>query len=260
MSTSRAWGVRRVRWTGCWMTPTSAIPVARRSFRLASYNRPPLSPFAPAEAGAQGQTHRRKDWVPAFAGTNGSRVSMNFAERLADIRARMQEEKLDLLLAVHDGGHFIEKPNPVMVLSGFKSLGPAAALLHADGAIDLIVTPHWDAERAAEFCPDARVVGAEDVVDSALAKIKGNVAGGTSGLHALPYTMASRFAAALPSGRSADKLVFDAARTKTSEEIANARAAARIAERGYERLLEIARPGMSEDELAVELKWYMKTL
>jgi len=185
---------------------------------------------------------------------------MNFAERLADIRAQMQERKLDLLLAVHDGGHFIEKPNPVMVLSGFKSLGPAAALLHADGAIDLIVTPHWDAERAAEFCPDARVVGAEDVVDSALAKIKGNVAVGTSGLRALPYAMASRFAAALPSARSADKLVFDAARTKTSDEIANARAAARIAERGYERLLEIARPGMSEDELAVELKWCMKTL
>src|SRR5262245_10039372 len=184
---------------------------------------------------------------------------MNFQERLTNIRARMRDEKIALLVGVHDGGHFIEKPNPVMVLSGFKSLGPAAALLHADGAIDLIVTPHWDAERAAELCPDARVVGAADVVDGALAKIKGNVAVGTSGLRALPYAMASRFAAALPSARSADKLVFDAARTKTSDEIANARAAARIAERGYERLLEIARPGMSEDELAVELKWHMKT-
>jgi len=46
---------------------------------------------------------------------------MNFAERLADIRARMKEEKLDLLIGVHDGGHFIETPNPVMVLSSFKS-------------------------------------------------------------------------------------------------------------------------------------------
>src|SRR5262249_4634671 len=57
-----------------------------------------------------------------------------------------------------------------------------------------------------------------------------------------------------------DKLVFDAARAKTALEIMNARAAARIAERGFERLLEIARPGLSEDELAVELKWYMKSL
>ena len=40
----------------------------------------------------------------------------------------------------------------------------------------------------------------------------------------------------------------------------NAREATRIAELGYRHLLEIARPGMSEDELAVELKWYMKSL
>jgi len=185
---------------------------------------------------------------------------MNFAERLADIRARMQEEKLDLILGVHDGGHFIEKPNPVMVLSGFKSLGPTAALLHADGAIDLIVTPHWETDRAADACPDARVVGAHDVVDGALAKIKTSAVVGTTGLRGLPYDLASRLAAALPSALSADKLVFDAARTKTLDEITNARAAAGIAERGFERLLKIARPDMTEDELAVELKWYMKTL
>ena len=54
---------------------------------------------------------------------------MDFDERLADICQRMREEKLDLLIGLHDGAHFIEKPNPVMVLSGFKSLGPAAAIL-----------------------------------------------------------------------------------------------------------------------------------
>ena len=53
----------------------------------------------------------------------------------------MKEEKLDLLIAVHDGGHFIEKPNPVMVLANFKSLGAAAVLLHADGETSSIVTP-----------------------------------------------------------------------------------------------------------------------
>jgi Xaa-Pro aminopeptidase len=54
--------------------------------------------------------------------------------------------------------------------------------------------------------------------------------------------------------------VFDAARAKTADEIANAREATRIAERGYEHLVAVARTGMSEDELAVELKWFMKTL
>ena len=47
---------------------------------------------------------------------------------------------------------------------------------------------------------------------------------------------------------------------KPSAQIDQARTATRIAEKGYERLLQIARPGMREDELAVELKWTMKTL
>jgi hypothetical protein len=45
---------------------------------------------------------------------------MNFHERLADICQRMREAKLDLLIGLHDGAHFIETPNPVMVLSGFN--------------------------------------------------------------------------------------------------------------------------------------------
>jgi hypothetical protein len=32
---------------------------------------------------------------------------MNFQERLADIRRRMWDEKLLLLVALHDGAHFI---------------------------------------------------------------------------------------------------------------------------------------------------------
>jgi Xaa-Pro aminopeptidase len=150
-----------------------------------------------------------------------------------------------------------------MVLSGFKSLGAAAAILDSDGAMEVVVTPHWDAERAAECSPDVRIVGADDVVAGVLAQVGKRAAAaavGTAGLRFLPYDIASRLTAALSTARSADKLVFEAARAKTSVEIANARAATRIAEQGYERLIEIARPAMTEDELALELKWYMKTL
>ena len=189
---------------------------------------------------------------------------MNFQDRLTDICARMRDEKVALLIGMHDGAHFIEKPNPVMVLSGFKSLGPAAALLAPDGAMTLVVTPHWDAERAVQCCPDARVVGVDDVAEGVLGEIEGRAAAGTAiataGLRFLPYDIASHLTFALPGVRSADKLVFDAARAKTADEIANAREATRIAERGYEHLIATARPGMSEDELAVELKWFMKTL
>jgi Xaa-Pro aminopeptidase len=184
---------------------------------------------------------------------------VNFQERLADICARMREEKLALLIAVHDGAHFIEKPNPVTVLTGFKALGASAAALRPDGSCDLIVTPSWDAARAAELCPRARVVPTDDLGDALPASGTGNEIG-IAGLSALPAGLAGRISAALPSARAADMLVFDAARTKTVEEIALAREAARIAELGYARLLEIARPGMSEDELALALKTYMKRL
>src|SRR5262249_10459491 len=114
---------------------------------------------------------------------------MDFPERLADIRARMREEKLDLLIGVHDGGHFIEKPNPVMVLSGFKSLGATAAILDSDGTMEVVVTPHWDVERAAECSSDARIVGADDVVAGVLAQVGKRAAAaaiGTAGLRFLP--------------------------------------------------------------------------
>src|SRR6266700_8191571 len=139
---------------------------------------------------------------------------MNFQERLTDICRRMRDEKLALLIGLHDGAHFIEKPHPVTVLTGFKSIGAAAAVLHRHGACTLIVTPRWDAERAAELCPDVRVVGSDDLV-AALLTLRGDDFPrdttseiGIAGLSFLPSGMASPLSAALPGARAADKLVF----------------------------------------------------
>jgi Xaa-Pro aminopeptidase len=176
----------------------------------------------------------------------------------------MREEKLALLIGVHDGAHFIEKPNPVTVLTGFKSVGPAAVLVFSDGSSTLIVSPAWDADRAAETCPWARVLGAHDFTAALLPIInfpRDTIAQiGIAGLGAMPSGMAAPISAALPGVRTADRMLFDAARAKTAEEIALAREAARVAELGYAHLLEIARPGMSEDALALALKDHMKGL
>ena len=53
----------------------------------------------------------------------------------------MEEQGIDLLLGFHDGAHFIEKPNAVMVLSGFKSIGQAMVILPRDDGATLVVTP-----------------------------------------------------------------------------------------------------------------------
>jgi Xaa-Pro aminopeptidase len=77
----------------------------------------------------------------------------------------------------------------------------------------------------------------------------------------MPWRIEERLTSILgEKARAVDGMVFGNARRKTSEQIAKARTATWIAEKGYERLLQIARPGLREDELAVELRHHMKTL
>jgi Xaa-Pro dipeptidase len=170
---------------------------------------------------------------------------------------------LDCVIAIHDGAHFIEKPDPVMVLTGFKALGPVAAVLDRAGAVSLVVTPSWDAERASEACPGVEIVPADDVVSGLEAAIGPSVARlavGIVGLAAAPYGIAQRLTDLIPRGNPADAIVFEPAQRKTEAELDHAREATRIAELGYEHLLEVARPGITEDELATELRWHSKSL
>jgi Xaa-Pro aminopeptidase len=187
---------------------------------------------------------------------------MTFDERLQAVCDLMAERDLDLILAIHDGAHFIETPNPVTVLSGFKSLGPAICMVDRVGATTLIIAPPWDADRAQALCPQARLIGADDVVAGLIAALpkSGKPAIGTAGLAIAPFGLARRIVDLVPKAMAADDIVFDAAARKTGDEIAWAREATRIAELDYQHLLEIVRPGMSEDELAAELRWHSKSL
>lgn len=188
---------------------------------------------------------------------------MTFDERLAAIRERINGAGLDWLVAVHDGAHFIEKPDPVLVLSGFKALGPSAALMRRDGALVLVMTPAWDEARAARTCPGYQVIATDDVmagIERALRDAAPQAAIGLAGLPFLPVALAKPLTALLPNAQAADDVVFEPASSKTDAEIAHAREATRIAEVGFQRLLELARPGISEDELAVELRCHSKAL
>ena len=187
---------------------------------------------------------------------------MTFDERLAAIRANMAARGFDFIVAVHDGAHFIETPNPVTVLSGFKSLAPAICVLPRDGEMWLVVTPPWDMARAEAECPFVSVSGAADIIEVMHAgswRFR-NRAVGTAGIDFAAASIAAPLLDLLPGAVPADDIVFDAAAAKTDDEIAWAREATRIAELNYQHLLEIVRPGMSEDELAVELRLHSKSL
>ena len=81
---------------------------------------------------------------------------MTFEQRLAEIRDRLCEAKLDRVVALHDGAHFIEKPDPVNGADRIQGARPGRGLLDRGGAVSLVVTPAWDAERARECCPGHR--------------------------------------------------------------------------------------------------------
>lgn len=197
-------------------------------------------------------------WAPWGPKSSEATSLMDFRKRLDSVCAAMGRHGLDVLIAVHDGVHFIEKPNPVMVLTRFKSLGPCATVLTREGETTLIVTPVWDAERALET--GARVVSADDVMEGLASLLPFAACCGLAGHRFMPWHVSKRLLEALPDATDANAVLDRATWRKTDEEIAHAREATRIAELGYSRLLELARPGISEDELAVELRWQSKSL
>ena len=152
------------------------------------------------------------------------------------IQRDMVQQGIDLLLAFHDGAHFIEKPNAVMVLSGFKSLGHALVILTREGTATLVVTPSWDLERAADTSCIKNTVGADDIVSALADRLARHppepscVA--TAGLASMPWTIEERVKNLLcAQPRTAEQIVFGNTRRKNTEQIARARHASEIAEK-----------------------------
>ena len=185
--------------------------------------------------------------------------------RLADATRHLAEQKLDGLIAASNGLNNFLESNAVFVLSGVRPIGESAVVLDRDGRATLIVTPAWDEPRAAAASATERTIGTDDlaatlrgVVDSHRLDLSRTISAGLSMLGAALHDRIAAALGALPA--PADELARELARIRTPEELAAAERATWIAERGYERLLEYARPGIREYELAAELYCFTKKL
>jgi Xaa-Pro aminopeptidase len=185
--------------------------------------------------------------------------------RLIRATRHLQDEALDGLIAASNGLNNFLDSNAVYVLGGVRPIGESALVLDRDGASTLIVTPAWDVERAAALSSTDDTIGTDDLV-ATLASVVGTHRLDLSrtvsvGLSLLGQGLLDRIGSALRTlPKTADELVRDLARVRTAEELAAAERATWIAERGYARLLEYARPGLREFELAAELYCFMKKL
>ena len=190
---------------------------------------------------------------------------MDVNARIDAVLRRMAEDGIELLIACSNGLQMPDRPDPVVHLSGYRSLGESFAFLHRDGSSKLIVSPATDAERVS-ICRGAHVRIATDDLIGALTrelsdckKIAGRFA--IVGIDALAHFLAEPLLA-IHAGAilSFDESFYRANGRKTAAEIARARRATAIAEKGLEGLHELARPGMRECDLAVELNCHMKSL
>jgi Xaa-Pro dipeptidase len=163
---------------------------------------------------------------------------VEFDARISAVRGCMQNRGIDLLIAASSGQHKLDRPDPVVYLTGYRSLGESFVFLPREGEMKLVID---DAQPPESW-------------EYASAKIA------TAGFDALPHELAERWLEALGNPQSFDNSLYAASGRKTVQEIERARRATAIAEQGMERLLELAGPGMPECQLAVELICEMKAL
>ena len=188
---------------------------------------------------------------------------MNRAERIERVLRRMAAEKIDTLVALSNAKHHLARINLAAHLMGYRALGESALLLRADGTQRLIVTPAYDAERAALRRPELALTASDDLAAALAETLRQRPPGriATTGLGLMPHDLAVRLLDII--GKDAvplDDAMNAVTAPKTDEEIANAKKAVAIAEAAHEHMLAVGRAGMRECDLAVEVNLYAKGL
>lgn len=190
---------------------------------------------------------------------------MDLDTRIDAVLRHMAENGVAVLIVCSNGLHMPDRPDPVVHLSGYRSLGDSFFLLDGSGESRLIVSPSADAERAAAWKISGRCTATDDLVETLACELGGfNTSAGRVaivGIEAMPHLLAEQLLGTCGDAPlTFDESFYRASTRKTATEISRARRAAAIAEQGLARLLELVRPGLRECDLAVELKLYMESL
>jgi Xaa-Pro dipeptidase len=169
----------------------------------------------------------------------------------------MAERGWDLLLFYGDGW----RKDPFRCLVNVSFSGPqAVAMLSREGEVRALVSDPWDLEPVAAATDGARL--ALRLADG-LRELLAGEPGATVAVNGLEQ-MEVRFARAVqeatmaaPVSATAD--VEEIRRVKTAQEIEWIRAAAELADRGYERFVQVCQAGMTEFELVAEVESFVKS-
>jgi Xaa-Pro dipeptidase len=210
--------------------------------------------------------HEALQKSPSQTGQTPGELKMGTAEgRLAAARDWLVQEGIDGVVAFSDGQNSFLEANAVFVLTGVRPLGESAVLLDKDGRSLLVITPTADEERAQRLSGATKTLAVDDLAAGLEAGIREmgfqNAKLAIVGLGKQRRRLALQVRGMLAEEpRADDTLIARLARIRSQDELACSRKAVEIAERGYERLLEVARPGVREFEVAADIYTHMKSL
>ncbi|MBX5437714.1 MAG: aminopeptidase P family protein [Alicyclobacillaceae bacterium] len=187
-----------------------------------------------------------------------------YKQRVERLCEWMAGQSLKHLVLLHDGVHSFAWSNPVSLVSGYKGVGESMLIVDVSGRTTLVHTPAWDGWRA-ERVGAAETIGAEqvsDVLTGWLARTQPAAdAVAFVGLDAFNHACVTAVSERLGGeARRVDDEFYALLRAKSPDELQRAAEATWIAERAYERMLELVKPGMAEFEVAAEVAHVCKSL
>ena len=195
---------------------------------------------------------------------NRSQVVASFDAKLRSLRDAMKEQNLSALLFYSTGQLSMLEVNPILWISGVLPIGANTAVLLTDsGDATMVISLSWDQGRVRE----RTWIGDVRVADDFVATVKDLV--GRTGLHGnlglvgwafMPAAIYKALEQAL-GGRLqvADSILQSLARFPGREALPALERAAKIADIGFSAVLEKAKVGMPEHELAAEVEYAMRS-
>lgn len=183
--------------------------------------------------------------------------------RIEAVRAAMREQGVEVLLAFGSGRHHFIGTNVCWWLSGVRQLGrDAVVILPLEDEPQLVVTPAWDAGRAGRqsWIDDVRAVDDLAVALPGVLRARGLAASsfGVAGAEDCSRALHSAIGDVVPRAVDMVGAIQVIGARQDEYAIGCVQRAVDIAEAGYRRLLEVARPGVTEYQMAAQVDAEMR--
>ncbi|MGH7771691.1 MAG: M24 family metallopeptidase [Candidatus Binatia bacterium] len=191
-------------------------------------------------------------------------IPTSFRRKLQSLRDAMEQEKLSALLFYSAGQLSMLEVNPVLWISGVLPMGPNTGLLMTEsGDSSLIIGLPWDEGRVRKGTWVSELSVTDRFVDGVGELIKRKGIRGDLGIVGWAFMPAAicQGLERIPEVRlkPADSLLDLLARFPGKEALPALESAARIADTGFSAILEKAKVGMPEHELAAEVEYAMRS-